>query len=182
MTPYAIIKEGPPPTFQIMVANGQLENPIATVELRFEVGEIDFNEIFIVMDKLTSPLIGLQFLQRNHTILNMRQGILNFPYFSMQLKTADNKYSNIMEPIVNPSEIVIPPNDIIQIRTNSQIYQDDKVTGILQPSEQLEESGELDICAALITLHEGQMAIQVHNFTDNPFTLRKGFHIANFQF
>ena len=132
------------------------------------------------MEKLTSPLIGLQFLQRNHTILNMRQGILNFPYFSMQLKTADHRYSNIMEPIVNPSEIVIPPNDIIQIRTISQLYQEDKVTGILQPSEQLEESGEIDICAALITIHEGQMSLQVHNFTDNPFTLRKGFHVANF--
>ena len=24
------------------------------------------------------------------------------------------------------------------------------------------------------------MSLQVHNFTDNPFTLRKGFHVANF--
>ena len=43
----SIIKEGPAPNFQIMVANWQLETPKSTVELKFEVGDIDFHEIFI---------------------------------------------------------------------------------------------------------------------------------------
>ena len=68
------IKERPAPNFQILVANGQLENPKSTVELKFEVGIIEFYEIFIVMEKRTSPLIGLSFLQRNNTILDMGQG------------------------------------------------------------------------------------------------------------
>ena len=75
----SIVKEGPAPSFQIMVANGDLETPKSTVELKFEVGDIEFHEIFIVMEKLSSPIIGLMFLQRNHTVLDMRQGILNFP-------------------------------------------------------------------------------------------------------
>ena len=85
-----------------MVANGQLENPKSTVELKFEVGYFEFLEIFIVMDKLTSLSIGLSFLQRNNPILDMRQGVMNFPFlsfFSMQLKTADHEYTNVMEPI-----------------------------------------------------------------------------------
>ena len=86
LAPHTILNEGPPPEFQIMVANGQLEAPIATVELQFEFGDIIFREKFIVMTNLTSPLIGLLFLQRNSTILDMRQGILNFPFFSMQPK------------------------------------------------------------------------------------------------
>ena len=79
---HTILNEGPPPDFQIMVANGQLEAPIATVELQFEVGDITFRQKFIVMTNLRSPLNGLLFLQRNSTILDMRQGILNFPFFS----------------------------------------------------------------------------------------------------
>ena len=102
LAPQSIVKEGPAPTFQIMVANGDLETPKSTVELKFEVGDIEFHEIFIVMETLSSPIIGLMFLQRNQTVLDMRQGILNFPFFSMQLKTADHKYSNVMEPILNP--------------------------------------------------------------------------------
>ena len=89
LAPHTMLNEGPPPEFQIMVANGQLEAPIATKELQFEVGDITFREKFIVMTNLTSPLIGLFFLQRNSTILDMRQGILNFPFFSMQLENED---------------------------------------------------------------------------------------------
>ena len=105
LSPQSVIREGPPPNFQIMVANGQLETPKSTIELKFEVGDIEFHDIFIVMEYLTGPIIGLMFLQRNHTVLDMRQGILNFPFFSMQLKTADHMYSNVLEPILNPTEI-----------------------------------------------------------------------------
>ena len=81
LAPQSIVKEGPAPSFQIMVANGDLETPKSTVESKFEVGDIEFHDIFIVMEKLSSPIIGLMFLQRNHTVLDMRQGILNFPIF-----------------------------------------------------------------------------------------------------
>ena len=81
--PQSIIKEGPVPSFQIMVACGGLKTPKSTVELKFEVGDIEFHEIFLVLENLSSPIIGLTFLQRNHTVLDMRQDILNFPYFSM---------------------------------------------------------------------------------------------------
>ena len=36
----SIVKEGPAPNFQIMVANGQLETTKSTVELKFGVGDI----------------------------------------------------------------------------------------------------------------------------------------------
>ena len=96
LAPRTILNEGPPPEFQNMVANGQLEAPIATVELQFEVGDITFREKFIVMTNLASPLIGLLFLQRNSTKLDMRQGILNFHFFSMQLKNEDRTYPNVI--------------------------------------------------------------------------------------
>ena len=109
LAPHTILNEGPPTVFQIMVANGQLEAPIATIELQFEVGDITFREKFIVMTNLTSPLIGLLFLQRNSTILDMRQGILKFPFFSIQLKNEDRTYPNVFEPILNPVETIMQP-------------------------------------------------------------------------
>ena len=180
LAPQSIIKEGPAPNFQIMVANGQLENPKSTVELKFEVGDIDFHEIFIVMEKLTSPLIGLSFLQRNNTILDMRQGVLNFPIFSMQLKTADHKYTNVKEPICAREDITIPPNDRHMVSMSSQLYDDTNVTGILQQSNDLAEDGDITFCAALVTLTQGQVSIHVNNFTDQLYTLKRGSHIANF--
>ena len=180
LSPQSVIREGPPPNFQIMAASGQLETPKSTIELKFEVGDIEFHEIFIVMEHLTGPIIGLMFLQRNHTVLDMRQGILSFPFFSMQLKTADHKYSNVLEPILNPIEITIPPNDKVQIRTNSLLYPENTVTGILQPSDLLHEEGDITFCPALVALNDGNILIPVNNFTDHPYKLKKGLHIANF--
>ena len=180
LAPQSIVKEGPDPTFQIMVANGQLETPKSTVELKFEVGDIEFHEIFIVIEKLTGPIIGLMFLQRNHTVLDMRQGILNFPYFSMQLKTADHKYSNVLEPILNPDDITIPPNDRTLVEIKSQIYNENTVTGVLQPSDLLHEEGDITFCAAIVTLTNGNVNVYINNFTDQPYKLKKGLHIANF--
>ena len=180
LSPQSVIREGPPPNFQIMVANGQLETPKSTIELKFEVGDIEFHEIFIVMENLTVPIFGLMFLQRNHTVLDMRQGILNFPFFSMQLKTAEHKYSNVLEPILNTTETTIPPNDRVLIRTNSLLYPENAVTGILQPSDLLHEEGDITFCPALVTLNDGNILISVSNFTDHPYKLKKGLHIANF--
>ena len=122
LAPHTILNEGPPPEVQIMAANGQSETPIATVDLQFEVGDITFREKFILMTNLTSLLTGILFLQRNSTILDMRQGILNFPFFSMQLKSEDRTYPNVIEPILNPAEIILQPGKRTTIWVKSHIY------------------------------------------------------------
>ena len=171
LAPQSIIKERLAPSFQKLVANGDLETPKSTVEQKLEVGDIEFLEIFIVMEKLS--IIGLMFLQRNHTVLDMRQGILNFPFFSMQLKTADHKYSNVMEPILNPEDVIVPPNDRTIISIQSRIYAENAVTGILQPSDPLNEENDVTFCAAIITLDEGTTRIHVNTFTDQPYKFKK---------
>ena len=180
LAPQSIVKEGPAPNFQIMVANGQLETPKSTVELKFEVGDIEFHEIFIVMEKLTIPLIGLSFLERNNTILDMRQGVLNFPFFSMQLKTADHKYTNVMDPTCIREEVTIPPNDQHPVLMASQLYENTTFTGILQPSNNLTDDGDITFCAALVTLTTGQVSVHLNNFTDSPYTLKRVTQVANF--
>ena len=178
LAPHTILNEAPPPEFQIMVANGQLEAPIATVELQFEVGDITFREKFIDMTNLTSPLIGLLFLHRNSTILDMRQGILNFPFFSMQLKNEDRTYPNIIEPILNPAETILQPGKRTTIWVKSQIYTENEATGIIQPSPFLENDEDLLICPAISSTQNIKHMVQISNFLDYPYTLKKGTHIA----
>ena len=163
-----------------MVANGQLEAPIATVELQFEVGVITFREKFIVMTNLTSTLIGLLFLQRNSTILDMRQGILNFPFFSMQLKNEDRTYPSVIEPILNPVETILQPGKRTKLWVTSQIYIDNEATGIIQPSPHLETDEDLFMCLALSLTQQNKHMVQISNFLDQPYTLKKGTHVANF--
>ena len=181
LSPESVIREGPPPNFQIMVANGQIETLKSTIELNIDVGDIEFHEIFIVMENMTGPILGLMFHQRNHIVLDMRREILDFPFFSMQLKTADHRYSNVLEPINNPTEITTPPNDIVLIRTNSLLYPENAVIGILQPSSNLlHEERDITGCTALVTMNNGNITIHVNNFTNHPYKFKKGLHFTSF--
>ena len=180
LAPNTILNEGPPPEFQIMVANGQFEAPIATVEMQFELGDITFREKFIVMTNLTSPLIGLLFLQRNSTILDIRHGIMIFPFFSMQLKNENRAYPNIIEPILNPVDTILKPGKQTTIWVISQIYTENAATGIIQPSPLLENDGDLLICPAIPSTQNNKHMVQISNFLDHPNTLKKGIHMTNF--
>ena len=97
----------------------------------------------------------------------------------MQLKTADHKYTNVMEPISTKEDITIPPNGKQLISINSQLYADTTVTAILQPSTTLTEDGVVAFCAALVRLTQGRTMIRVNNFTDHPYTLKRGSHVAH---
>ena len=132
------------------------------------------------MTNLTSPLIGLLFLKRNSSILDMRQGILNLPFFSMQLKNEDRTYPKVIEPILNPAETILQPGKRTTIWMKSQTYTDNKATGIIQPSPLLENDEYLFICPALSSTQNNKHIVQISNFLDHPYTLKKGIHITNF--
>ena len=51
---------------------------------------------------------------------------------------------------------------------------------MLQPSDLLHEEGDITFCAAIVTLTSGIVNVHINNFTDQPYKLKKGLHIANF--
>ena len=109
------MKRRAPPNYHIIVANGGIEHPIGTVILQFEVGDLEFRERFIVMKNLTNPLIGLLFLQRNNTVLDVRQAVLNFPLFSMHLETTDQPTPDTQKPLILKSDLTLKPNEIVTV-------------------------------------------------------------------
>ena len=54
LAPQTILNKRPPADFHMIVANGLLETPSATVELQFEVRDIVFKECFMVKTDLKS--------------------------------------------------------------------------------------------------------------------------------
>ena len=59
----------------------------------------------------------------------------------MQLKTADHKYANVMEPICTQYDN--SPNDRQLVFLKSQLYSDTTFTEILQPINALTEDGDI---------------------------------------
>ena len=180
LAPHTILNEGPLPDFQFKVANGQLEAPNATTDLQLDFGEKSFRGKFIVMKKHTSPLVGLLFLQRNNTILRMRQGVLNFSFFSMQLKTEGRTNPNIIEAIIITVETILQKGQRTTFWIKSQIHTNNEATGKFQPSPLLEKDEDLLICPALSTTQINKSKFQINFLLNHPCTFKKGMHIAIF--
>ena len=85
-----------------------------------------------------------------------------------------------MEPICIKEDVSIPPNDRHSVHLASQLNADNTVTGILQPSNTLTVDGDIAFCAALVVLTNGQVSLYLNNFTDSPYTLKRGTQVATF--
>ena len=55
LAPQSIVKEVPDPSFHRIVANGVLETPKSTVQLKFEVGDIEFHETLLQWKNCLAP-------------------------------------------------------------------------------------------------------------------------------
>ena len=102
--PNNILKIDDPPNFQIKVANGQLEKPLSTATLKFEIGDNTFAEHFVVMKKLTGPINGLHFMRNNSLVIDTTHGLIHFPHLTMQVKKPqvrqppNHNHSSLMKP------------------------------------------------------------------------------------
>ena len=86
--PSDILKIDEPPNFRIQVANGQLEKPIATVTLKFDIGDHIFAKHFVVMEDLRGHILGLHFIRHNSVVIDTTHGLIHFPHLTWQVKSA----------------------------------------------------------------------------------------------
>ena len=113
-SPSNILKIDESLNFQIQVANGQLEKLIATATLEFDIGDHIFAEHFVVMEKLTGPIIGLYFMKHNSVVIDTTHGLIHFPHLTMQVKSALSQTS------AKPQTVLIHDNiAILQMTTKT---------------------------------------------------------------
>ena len=88
--PSNILKIDDPPNFQTQVANRQLEKPIGTATLKFDIGDETFAEHFVVTKNLTVPNIILHFMTHNSGVIHTTNGLIHFPHLTIQVKSASS--------------------------------------------------------------------------------------------
>ena len=177
----AIKETGPPPNFQIMVANGQLEVPIGTVLLEFEVADFMLKVNFIIMKNLPNPLIRLCFLRRNNAIFDVNQGILTFSYLSMQLKPDTQTAIRQATPLFAENTYTLQPGETLAIASRMPHLMDHNATGIVTPSQQYENHGSIFITASLSTVNNNAIGYQIINCSELSHTITMYTHLADFK-
>ena len=115
--PNSILKIDDPPSFQVQVANGQIEKPLSTATLKFEIGDNSFAEQFVVTEKLTEPILGLHFMRNNSVVIHTTNGLLHFPHLTTQVKTASSETTAKPQPDITDVALTIPPSTTKTITT-----------------------------------------------------------------
>ena len=97
-----------PPNVQTEVADGQLDKPFETTTLNFDIGNSVFAEHFVVIQKLTGPIIGLHFMWNNSVVIDRTHGLVHFPHLTMQIK-ATSEMSAKPQAVLADDALTIPP-------------------------------------------------------------------------
>ena len=162
-SPNNILKIDDPPNFQIQVANGQLEKPLSTATLKFEMGDNSFAEHFFVMKKLTGPKIGLHFMRNNSVVIDTTRGLIHFPHLTMQVKTASSETITKPQPVITDEVLTILPTTTRTI--TAFIDYPSNTTGTVTPLEKFTETASLLISHSMSTIIDTRIAVRVTNTT-----------------
>ena len=179
-SPSNILKIDDPPNFQIQVANGQLEKPIATATLKFDIGDHIFAEHFVVMNNLTGPIIGLHFMRHNSVVIDTTHGVIHFPHLTMQVKSASSQASFKPQAVLIHDSITIPQMTTKTITAFVDHISEWNTTGTVTPVEKFTEAASLIISHSMSTIIDRKIAVRVTNSTELPYTINKNTQIAEF--
>ena len=179
-TPNNIRKIDEPPNFQIEVANGQLQKHLATTTFKFEIGDNTFAEHFVVMKKLTGPIIGLHFLMNNSVVIDTTHGLIHFPHLTMQNRTAPSDTTTKPQLIITDDALTITPTTTKTITAFVDHPSKWNTTGTVTPLEKFTETASLLISHSISTIIDKRIAFRVTNSTESPYLIRKHTQTAEF--
>ena len=178
-----VIKEYPQPPFKIECANAQLEQPIATADIQFNIGTYTFTDTFVILSKTSFPIIGLIFMRNHQAVIDTANGTINFPHVEMTLAMTDEMKKCNPKPlqIMAEGHQTLPPQqttavNAIVITTNMH-----DVTGAVQPLPQFDETATIIVAPALATAHNKRLKIRIANLTDFPHTIKNHTKLAELQ-
>ena len=178
--PLKILKIDDPPNFQINIANGQFEKPIATAALKIDIGDHIFAEHFVVMKNLTGPIMGLHFMRHNSVVVDTTHGLIHYPHLTVQVKSASSGTSAKLQAVLIHDSITIPQMTTKTITAFVDQVSEWKTTGTVTPVEKFTETASLLISHSMSTIIDRKIAVRVTNTTESPYTINKNTQIAEF--
>ena len=178
--PKNILKIDEPPNFQLQVANGQLEKPLSTATLKFGIGDNSFAEHFVVLKKLTGPIIGLHSMRNNSVVIDTTYGLIHFPHLKMQVKTTSSETPTKPQPVIMDQALTIPPATTKTVTAFIDHPSKWETTGTVTPLEKFTETASLLISHSMSTIIDKRIAVRLTNTTESPYLIKKHTQIAEF--
>ena len=167
-------------TLPIFKYKKQLQKPLSTATLKFAIGDNSFAEHFVVMKKLTGPIIGLHFMRNNSVVIDTTHRLIHFPHLTMQVKTASSERTTKPQPVITDEAMTIPPTTTKTITVFIDHPSKWNTTGTVTPLEKFTETANLVISHSMSTIIDKTITVRVTNTTESPYIIKKHTHIAEF--
>ena len=178
-----VIKEYPQPPFKIECANAQLEQPIATADIQFNMETYTIIDTFVSLSKTSFPIMGLNFMRNQQAVLDTANGNINFPHVGMTLAMTDEMKNCNTKPLqimAEGNQTLLPKQtttvNAIVITTNIN-----DVTGTVQPLPQLDETVTIIIAPALARAHNKRLNMRIAKLTGFHQTKKNHTKLAELQ-
>ena len=113
-------------------------------------------------------------------MFDIRQGIITFPYLSMQLRPDHTTNTRTTTPLLTETSYTLQPGETLAISSKMPHLIDHNATGIVTPSSHMEDHESIFITSSLCTVNNNAVGYQVINFSDMPYTLPIDTHMADF--
>ena len=169
-----------PPNFQIQVAKGQLEKPIATATPKFDIEDHTFAKHFVVMENLKRPIIGLHFMGHNCVAIDTTHDLIHFPHLTMQLKSIASEIGTKTLAVLIDDTITKPPMTTKSITTFVGRPSEWSTTGTMTPVGKFIEAAILLISQSISTIFVKKLVVRVTNTTESPYSNKKNTQITEF--
>ena len=172
-----------PSQFSNTSSQWPVRKPLSTAKLKFEIGDNSFAEHFVVMKKVTGPIIGLHFMRNNSVVIDTTHGLIHFPYLTMQVKTTSSETTTKPQPVITDEALTIPPTTTKTITAFIDHPSKWSTTGTVTPLEKFTETASLLISLishSMSTIIDKRIAVRVTNTTEAPYLIKKHIQIAEF--
>ena len=178
-----VIKEYPQPPFKIECANAQLEQPIATADIQFNIGTYTFTDTFVIQSKTSFPIIGLSFMRNHQTVIDTANGTITFPHVEITLAMTDEKKNCNPKPlqIMAEGNQTLLPQQTTTINAIVITINATDITVAVQLLPQFDETATIIVAPALATAHNKRINLRIDNLTDFPHTIKNYTKSAELQ-
>ena len=185
LSPEAIIKFKHQFSSRVGLANGQKTEVLHSVTTEIQIADSKFEEVFLILEHMTSPLLGNPFFKKNNIVLHPHRGLLYLPDLTLGLKDSKSNRSG-------KRTFVLCTQNKFTLNSNQQEVVDCEITdcdnwvkesiGIIEPSVMFEKKTGLCVMSSLSKIDSlGRAKIGIINLMPTKTTISARIRIAKFQ-
>ena len=165
-------------------ARAELEQPFATYNMQFQIGDYNFEETFLVLTNTSFPTKGLAFLRKHFEVLDTSQETIDFPKIQITMALTDEMQKCGPKPITlrTESKHTITEQSIRIMHASISVSNDYSIIGSAQSLSEYDENAKLVVAPATTIARDKRVAIIIANTINFPHTVTGNTKLAELQF